>query len=526
MNDSSSTSGLAADTSSTSTVDNTDVFYSVHVPKPLTPATLSGTGGYFRIGGVDNDQEKTLPADPTAAQKDPPTEKDVNGKTKAQSTSPFADGILLYSTGPYQCVVPEVQQYAADNLNVLYNGETLVSAQLTQGIGFNTNFVSNDTITASLANIMNATTGQTATLSLGNYATVGILGMLTSNFGAAANVFGGTVVNVTGSGVSVQAAGEYSNYNDYQVCSAGTIKFTAAVAGTDAAIVAANRASAALAWASFAVAAAAAALTAGFVTYIDWPGQYKNVDKIKTGLKGMHYGLATAEGLVSVCQLVVLLVGASLKKTKYPSDKLVNAASPQIELSSSGVVLSCGTSRIQVGPNGVSITSLDTILSGESTATVNAGPTAGLIISPGQLVLQATPTTLLSMDTTSAKLQFNDATSVSLTATDVKIGAPSVANLMFQPPAAGTVIQPAVPLVMAGPQGIPGPAGPQGESGAQGIPGPVGPAGETGAQGIPGPVGPAGETGAQGIPGPVGPPGETGAQGIPGPVGPPGGTGA
>ena len=68
----------------------------------------------------------------------------------------------------------------------------------------------------------------------------------------------------------------------------------------------------------------------------------------------------------------------------------------------------------------------------------------------------------------------------------------------------GTVPPPPEPSVVAGPQGLQGPAGEMGATGITGQPGPAGSAGATGITGATGPQGPKGDNGEPGATGPAG----------------------
>jgi hypothetical protein len=502
----------------TSDIDNTLVSYSVLVPTPLVTGSPRGTGGYFRIGSVDTKQEKDLPANPSADKMQP------SGRT----TSPFSDGILLYSTGAYQCVVPETSTYSSGSLNAIYNGNALVSAQTFEATGvgggdpLNTTFQTVDTLTSSMGNVAATTIGTTFTMPIGNYTTIGLIGMLTSNFGGTANVYGGTVVNVTGRGVSVQAAGEYSNVRDYQLCSVGTIKFTADLDGTDVAVMAADKWSKALSYASLAAAALTGAATIGLSAWVQAAGASKDTEALRTSMRDLHLSVDAAEVLITVCQLGVMLFGAGLKMTKYPADALINAAKPFIEMSSAGIVISCGTSQITMSPTQITLEA-DVIYGNSAIRTqVMSGGDSGLIIRDSQSVLQSNLTNRLNLGLDTAELVCMGATSIGLTVDKVTMAAPQIANLVFQPPPAGPVIQQPVSLVTAGVRGQAGDkgaTGDQGQAGDKGATGDQGPAGDKGATGDQGPTGDKGATGDQG---PTGDKGATGDQGPTGEQGPTG----
>jgi hypothetical protein len=306
---------------------DTGLYFSVEVP-------ATNTMDFLRLGDPDNAEESALP--------DKPSSSGTSG------TSPFSAGILLYTTGVYELVAPTFTSWSGDSLSVIRNGGEVVSASYTlPSQPFTTTFQMAAQLNATIGNVSNFVTGNELNYWLGNSASTGLGGLLWSNVGLTQNVFGGQIVNVINSAIDVQGIGEAKLQTGFELVASGDIDLLISPA--------ANASASALMgkyqkWAAIVGAAVPLAGTAINDVQTSVAGALtSNSEKMRDVMIASFSELSAMTAAVVVLQAAVALAGL---KAKAAAAAAIGASAASIEMSSAGITLTVGASRMVLTDSG------------------------------------------------------------------------------------------------------------------------------------------------------------------------------
>jgi hypothetical protein len=364
---------------------------SVSIYVPDTQDAKKPQYTFLRLGKPDVDHETMLPPDPNV-----PTTAGAGG-----STSPFSEGLLLYSTSPFNFNSPSVNTFSSDALNVVWDGSsTLYSANLQTnssplffGRAANVTYQNVDQLTVSQGDSSNFLNGNSLTFWNGNDQSIGFGGLLWANMGFTSNIFGGEIINLTNTMATVQAPpkGDYEVNVGKEISAVNSVKLNVNDAG--AGFVKMAQTLTGIVNGILLLGTAAAGVFS--LTEIGLTDTTTiNPDDLKKRMTQTNEHLEIMTTLVACVQAASVLLGVGLQiASKFAASSAVS----KLNLGSAGALLEAGVapaaSTLVMTPNLAGLMAADVSISAGAAATL-----AEIQVAPNRITLYASPTTYINLD--------------------------------------------------------------------------------------------------------------------------------
>ena len=385
---------MSADPSLPDIADEPGSSVSIYVPDAQDANSPQYT--FLRLGKADIDHETILPPDPNV-----PATAGAGG-----GASPFDEGLVLYTTGSYSLNAPSVNTFASDNLSVVKDGNTLLSANLQTkssplffGRAANVTFQNVDQLTVSQGDASNFLNGNSLTFWNGNDQSIGFGGLLWANMGFTSNIFGGEIINLTNDMATVQAPGicDYEVNEDKEISAVNSVKLNVNPAGASF-VESAQTLTKIVNGVILLTTAVAGAYSLSELVQTDKASI--DPDTLKKRMTQTNEDLEIMTTLVVAVQAASVLLGITLQiASKFAS----STAASKLDLGVANALLAAGASSLLLTPNFAALRS--------------TLPTGLVSISAGQGLLGSN----LLLNNTEIRLVVGGAAYIELTDTTIKL---------------------------------------------------------------------------------------------------------
>jgi hypothetical protein len=322
--------------------DTKQQFVNIYVPNTKSsPPSYN----YFRLGATDADIEKGLPSDP-----DKPS-----GQSAAAAGDKLPDpGIALYTTGSYTLTAPSMNSWTADSLNAVTDGSTLFTASYTTGTSYGlrpatVTFQNVDQFTNTAAASTNFLNGDALTFWNGNDQSIGLGGLLWSNYGFTTNLFGAWILNLTNSSAEVQGFGSIKLEETSSVAASKAIDFAVTPLPPNGALGYGYRTLQVAAALSAVLTLATSGMTAAMT--IELERADRDAASLKAAMQKLYFEQIGSLGVVAIVQALSILVAIMLKVQQGQKQ----AAVASFNMNNNGINLRFGATTLSLTNAGIEL---------------------------------------------------------------------------------------------------------------------------------------------------------------------------